>query len=544
MDSRYERNIDGEVNAALRNLLYIPLKGVKDELLGVIQLGNKIPSTAAFDTEDELVATSFSSLASIIIEKSIATRKLTSALKEMTTKKHYYEDILHSMSLTVITLDSLGRAKLVINPELFSLNTKVLDEMNSTHFETWLGGEVNSILVEDVKITFASGEKTVGENYILTIGENNFIINYEILKLPTTGNKEDGGNNMEILLLIENLEQEKRFRNSLARNLAPDIVNHLVTHNPEILEGINQKATVMVVDIKNFKEMSKVLPVPERLAMLNDFYAIVQEAVTREDGVLDKYVGDSVTAFFGPPYPQATDAVRAVSCATSVQKLLADFNKQLEAEGRPMMDVGIGISTGVVLVGVYGDRRMDFTILGDAVKTATTLESITTAYNVSIICDENTREEVKDKFQLRELDSITIRNKDCEGFGFDGIADFGFVSSIRREQQKEYMLESKMSASPAKGNGNDAVLKSQQLMFTSETFSSTDSIASPPAKIYELIDSAGKEMSQDSTTGLICFELGLAEYRMCNWREALAHFKKAVQLGGDQPSRVCFCFPL
>ena len=127
------------------------------------------------------------------------------------------------------------------------------------------------------------------------------------------------------------------------------------------------------------------------------------------------------------------------------------------------------------------------------VKHSTLLSTITEAYGLTILIDEATKEEVKDKFLIREVDSITITSRSMLGYGFS--------------------------------QGPGAV-----------DFCDQDCNAEP-IRVFEILAPIGKDLSQDFTTSMICFELGLAEYRSRNWQEALVHFRKAVQLSNDEPSK-------
>jgi adenylate cyclase len=136
------------------------------------------------------------------------------------------------------------------------------------------------------------------------------------------------------------------------------------------------------------------------------------QVIFRLRGTLDKYIGDAIMAFWGAPLPQPDHPERACRAALEMLQVLAQLQTRWAAQGRPRLDIGIGISTGPTLVGNMGSaRRFNYTIMGDNVNLASRLEALNKAYGTRLIIGEKTCQAVRDKMVVRELDLIRVKGK-------------------------------------------------------------------------------------------------------------------------------------
>jgi adenylate cyclase len=134
--------------------------------------------------------------------------------------------------------------------------------------------------------------------------------------------------------------------------------------------------------------------------------------VMSEDGVVDKYIGDAIMAVFGAPVPKAGDAVNAVRAAVRMRRGLVELNERLRARGLPPLRTGIGIHTGEVVAGNIGsERRMEYTVIGDAVNLASRLESSTKELHVDVLVSQDTYDLVKDVVVARPVKEITVKGR-------------------------------------------------------------------------------------------------------------------------------------
>jgi adenylate cyclase len=169
----------------------------------------------------------------------------------------------------------------------------------------------------------------------------------------------------------EKIAQQSLQRSALERFLSPEVVE-MVVANPDIrLGGVNQEVTVMFADIRGFTTMSETMEPGRVVEILNEYFTRVTDVIFDNGGTLDKYIGDAVMAVFGAPISKGNDAAAAVNSAMQIQRLLIELNRDAAARDWPELRVGIGINTGNAIAGNIGSpRRLDYTVVGDAVNTA------------------------------------------------------------------------------------------------------------------------------------------------------------------------------
>jgi class 3 adenylate cyclase len=162
------------------------------------------------------------------------------------------------------------------------------------------------------------------------------------------------------------------------------------------VESIEREVTVLFTDIVGFTRLSEHLPARETARLLNEHFALIEKCVADEHGTLDKYIGDSVMAFWNAPDAQPDHALRACRAALAIGKAMHADARRRRASGEPVIRVRVGLHTGPVLVGNIGaPGRMDYTIVGDTVNTAQRLEKLGRRFDdgevpVVVLASENT----------------------------------------------------------------------------------------------------------------------------------------------------------
>jgi adenylate cyclase len=212
-------------------------------------------------------------------------------------------------------------------------------------------------------------------------------------------------------VLIEEKEK-RRVRSAFGQYLSPEVIRRLLV-NPELVQPKKTDITVMFSDIRGFTTISEKLDAQDLALFLNQYLSDMTEIVFANQGTLDKYIGDAVMAFWGAPYEEPGHAVRACDTALDMMKRVREMQKKWEAEGKPRLDIGIGLNTGVASVGNMGSiRRYGYTALGDAVNLSSRLEGLNKEYGTHILANETTYQSAKDEgFLFRELDLIRVKGK-------------------------------------------------------------------------------------------------------------------------------------
>jgi hypothetical protein len=130
------------------------------------------------------------------------------------------------------------------------------------------------------------------------------------------------------------------------------------------------------------------------------------------DGIVDKYMGDAIMAFFGAPVQHTDDALQAVLAGLDMQEALKEFNTQQRKLGKPEFRIGIGINYGMVTVGNIGsEKKMDYTVIGDMVNLASRLENLTKIYKQDVIISESVYREISKALPCRLLDKVLVLGK-------------------------------------------------------------------------------------------------------------------------------------
>jgi class 3 adenylate cyclase len=196
-------------------------------------------------------------------------------------------------------------------------------------------------------------------------------------RVPPTSSDEVGELTRAFNEMGESLQQKERIQRAFGR-YASDYVLNALLETPEgtELEGAEREITILFIDVRGFTRLSEGLKAHDVVSFLNDVFQLVSDGILQRGGTLDKFIGDSVMAYFGAPMPLADHAVKAVSAAVDIMRANAARNRALP-EGEYAAELGIGIHTGTVVVGNIGsDRRTDFTAIGDAVNVAARLEKL------------------------------------------------------------------------------------------------------------------------------------------------------------------------
>jgi len=179
------------------------------------------------------------------------------------------------------------------------------------------------------------------------------------------------------------------------------------------LGGDRKEITVLFSDIRGFTSFSEKHQPEEVVSLLNEYLGAMTNIVFEYEGTLDKFVGDAIMVLWGAPLEQADHAERACRCALAMIEKLRELQKKWSAEGRYVIDIGIGINTGEMVVGNMGaeGKKMDFTVIGDNVNLGARLEGLTRQYNNHIIISEYTYSKVADKVAANELGTVTVKGK-------------------------------------------------------------------------------------------------------------------------------------
>jgi adenylate cyclase len=207
--------------------------------------------------------------------------------------------------------------------------------------------------------------------------------------------------------------ETRKMKRLFGQYVSKDVYEELVA-NPELarLGGHRRDMTVLFSDIRGFTTLSEKGQPEEIVQTLNEYFTRMVHLVFLHKGTLDKFVGDMVMALFGAPLSDPQHADHAVEAALDMVAELGKLNQKWKAEGRPELDIGIGINTGPMIAGNIGsDAIMSYTVIGDAVNLGSRLESLNKQYGTRIIISDATRLQLTGHYLFRPLGDVVVKGK-------------------------------------------------------------------------------------------------------------------------------------
>ncbi len=264
------------------------------------------------------------------------------------------------------------------------------------------------------------------------LGEQNYVKVDAIRTGDELESLADGFNSM-----VDGLQERDKLKNTFGKYMTQSVMDHLMSGKVQ-LGGQTLKVTILFSDIRGFTSISEKMDAQELVGLLNEYFTEMVGIIMEEDGVVDKYIGDAVMAVFGAPVPKPDDAVRAVRAAIRMRQELVKLNERLAARGIPALKTGIGLHTGEVVAGNIGsEKRMEYTVIGDAVNLASRLESNTKELGVNILISEDTYNLVKDTCKAHAVKEITVKGRKQPVMTYAVDAGDNVEGSAKKDAEKD-----------------------------------------------------------------------------------------------------------
>jgi len=236
------------------------------------------------------------------------------------------------------------------------------------------------------------------------------------------------------------LKDKIYVQGAFKRYLSPNVMNE-VLKNPEMLElgGTKREITVFFTDIAGFTSIAEKMNPEKLIELVNEYLSAMTQVVLKNEGTLDKYVGDAIVAFFGAPISQEDHAKRACNTALEMRSVLVDLHKKWKQEEKPLLDFRVGVNTGNAIVGNIGsENRFDYTIMGDEVNLGSRLEGVNKKYGTKILISEPTYNFIGDAFITREVDIIKVKGKDKPVAVYELLARKGELAETGEKLLEKY----------------------------------------------------------------------------------------------------------
>lgn len=253
----------------------------------------------------------------------------------------------------------------------------------------------------------ASSPLTDLHEAVEAIGQGNFGA-----RVAVRSDDEFGAVGKAVNQMAAGLGERERVKSAFARYVSHQVMDSVLESGTEIkLSGDRRRISVLFCDIRGFTSISENLPPEKVVQLLNEYFERMVDVVIRNNGTLDKFIGDGMMVIFGAPDDDPYQEEHALKAAVEMQEELRKLAEKWRPEGLNLR-IGIGINSGPAIVGNIGSsRRMDYTAIGDTVNLASRLESATKEFGVGIIISEYTHNAVRGAFQFTKLGEVQVRGR-------------------------------------------------------------------------------------------------------------------------------------
>lgn len=212
--------------------------------------------------------------------------------------------------------------------------------------------------------------------------------------------------------ILEGRNKEK-IQNAMGKYISQDVMQNVVKNIDSLkLGGKRANVTVLFADIRGFTAMSEKMSAEEVSLILNEYFSEIEPIIAKYNGVINKFIGDAVMAIFGEPIQDKNHAINAVRCADEMLKKVYELQKKWLEEGKPKIEIGIGINTDEAFVGNIGtETRLEYTVIGDMVNLASRIESYNKVYKTNFLISATTYDKIHNLADVIKISEVTIRGK-------------------------------------------------------------------------------------------------------------------------------------
>lgn len=383
----------------LRSILCVPLR-IKDNIIGVIYADNRIVSGIFVDTDRDLL-TAFANQAAVAIENARLFKQIRDQLADITEMKNLQDDVFESIASGVITIDIADHIRLYNRAAERILGVpshQVIDQNYQTALTT-VSREVEP-MVEQTKLI--GGYHNVEIDTHLNNRSGTTTLNLTFSPLRDIQQETLG-----VAMVLDDVSEKKRLE-SVRRYLPPALVDQVrdldAAQRPQ-----RRYVSVMFADVRGFTSKGEMMK-PERLIeVINGYFTIAAQAISEQEGLIDKFMGDAVMALFNTPLnPQNDHFDRVVKAAQLMREGVTLYQETIPEDERLFFSIGIHV--GDAVIGNVGSQlRKDYSAIGDAVNLAKRLQEI--AQPNQIILSQEAYDHVKGWVEAVKLEPVQVRGR-------------------------------------------------------------------------------------------------------------------------------------
>ena len=398
VDPRFDAEVDLSTGYTTHTILCAPIANKAGGRIGVTQVLNK--HGGEFTTKDEARLRAFSAQIAVCLENA-------QLFDDVLNMKNYNESILQSTSNAIVTLDAEERI-VTANAAAISLLELRQEEFVGQPAAQCFSGP-NAWVAESLRSSVLTGESSFAADAEIVRPDSKPIsVNMTAAPLIDVADAQIGS-----MLVLEDITSEKRVRSTMARYMSKEVADQLLAEGEDALVGKDQRVSVLFSDVRGFTTIAEALGARETVALLNEYFTGMVDVILSRGGILDKYIGDAIMALFGAPFTAHDDADRALAAADQMMRELARFNAARKDAGKPPLEIGVGLSSGEVVLGNIGsEKRLEYTAIGDCVNLASRLEGVNKQYGTDVLLSEFAVRQLTEPALLREIDLLRVKGKE------------------------------------------------------------------------------------------------------------------------------------
>ena len=252
---------------------------------------------------------------------------------------------------------------------------------------------------------------------IIKIGQTPIPLFYSVVSKLQDTQSDIKEQSIQLMIYARDISQsyirtkEEELRNRLSRYVGEHLVEKLISSkNGVFIENERREVTILFADIRSFTTITERMEAEDVVSMLNQFFGTMVDIIFKNNGILDKFVGDELMAIFGLIPSDNSASHDAIKAAIEMQDATEELMKVRATEDKETFEIGSGINTGSAIVGNLGsENRMDYTAVGDTVNVAARLQQ--TAKGGEIIIGEETYDQTQSRFRMQKKGKLRVKNK-------------------------------------------------------------------------------------------------------------------------------------
>lgn len=216
-----------------------------------------------------------------------------------------------------------------------------------------------------------------------------------------------------IYIILTTDKTNEMLKRAMGKYVSKDVMKKVLTDLDKLkLGGTRSVVTILFVDIRNFTKIAEELPPQEVTSVLNEYFSVIEPIIGKYNGIINKYMGDGALVLFGEPIKNDFHALNSIKCGLEIIKKVQILKEKLLTEGKPKIDIGIGVNTGEVFAGNIGtEERFEYTVIGDNVNLAYRIEAYNQVLKTQFLISEYTYKYLKDKIDVVKLSEVNIKGK-------------------------------------------------------------------------------------------------------------------------------------